>query len=102
MRAESAACQGLKIVSIGGGAGNSTVLSGLRHYVGEGLTAGVNMIDDGGASRRLRDEYGALPPGDLRQALVALSNESDLWREVFKYRFDKGKGMPIRGLRARA
>ena len=61
-----------KIVTIGGGTGTFTVLSGLKKYPGQ-LTAIVTMADDGGSTGRLRDEFGVLPPGDLRQSLVALS-----------------------------
>lgn len=78
-----------KIVVIGGGTGSFTVLSGLkRHPVA--LAAIVAMSDDGGSTGKLRDEYGVLPPGDLRQCLVALS-EADLhMRALFNYRFENG------------
>ena len=77
-----------KIVVIGGGTGSFTLLSGLKQYVSN-ITALVNMADDGGSSGLLRDELGVLPPGDIRQCLVALSDASQL-RELFNYRFDEG------------
>lgn len=78
-----------KIVVIGGGTGNFTVLSGLKHYPVE-LTAIVNMVDDGGSTGMLRDELGVLPPGDVRQCLVAISESSQLMRELMNYRFENG------------
>ena len=78
-----------KIVTIGGGTGTFTVLSGLRDYPFE-LAAIVSTADDGGSTGRLRDELGVLPPGDIRQALVALSPEASLLRELFSYRFEDG------------
>lgn len=78
-----------RIAVIGGGTGNFTVLSGLKHYPVE-LTAIVNMVDDGGSTGMLRDELGALPPGDVRQCLVALSESSQLMRELMNYRFENG------------
>ena len=77
-----------KIVVIGGGTGSFTLLSGLKQYAND-ITALVNMADDGGSSGLLRDEHGVLPPGDIRQCLVALSDASQL-RELFNYRFDEG------------
>lgn len=78
-----------KVVTIGGGTGSFTALRGLKKYPIH-LTAIVNMIDDGGSSGRLRDELGVLPPGDVRQCLVALSESSRLLRELFSYRFEEG------------
>jgi uncharacterized cofD-like protein len=78
-----------KIVVIGGGTGSFTVLSGLRLHDVE-LTAVVTMADNGGSSGQLRDELGVLPPGDVRQCLVALAPESDL-RTTLNYRFDTGQ-----------
>ena len=78
-----------KIVVIGGGTGTFTVLSGLREYPFE-LSAIVSTADDGGSTGILRDELGVLPPGDIRQALVALSDDSSLLRELFNYRFSEG------------
>lgn len=77
------------IVTIGGGTGSYASLMGLKKYPLK-LTAIVNMIDDGGSSGRLRDELGVLPPGDVRQCLVALSESSRLLRELFSYRFEEG------------
>lgn len=79
-----------KIVVIGGGTGTFTVLSGLKKYPDLDLTAIVTMADDGGSTGILRDEFGVLPPGDLRQCLVALSEESDVLRQLFNHRYDRG------------
>jgi uncharacterized cofD-like protein len=77
------------IVVIGGGTGTFSVLSGLREYP-FGLSAIVSTADDGGSTGVLRDELGVLPPGDIRQALVALSHESGILRDLFSYRFTEG------------
>lgn len=79
---------GIKIALIGGGTGSFTLLSALKHHTSQ-IAAIVNMVDDGGSTGVLRDEMGALPPGDVRQCLVALS-ESPKIRELFHYRFDGG------------
>lgn len=79
-----------KIVTIGGGTGNFTVLSGLKEYPHE-LAAIVSMADDGGSTGVLRTELGVLPPGDVRQCLVALSRSSALLRDLFTYRFESGR-----------
>lgn len=79
-----------KIVVIGGGTGSFTVLRGLKKYPQVELTAIVNMVDDGGSTGILRDELGVLPPGDIRQCLVALSESSSLMRELMNYRFVNG------------
>jgi uncharacterized cofD-like protein len=79
-----------KIVVVGGGTGSFTVLSGLKKYDNIELTAVVSMADDGGSTGILRDEQGVLPPGDIRQCLVALSEESGLMRELFNFRFSGG------------
>jgi len=77
-----------KITVIGGGTGNFTLLQGLKYYNTD-LSAVVTTADSGGSSGRLRDEFGVLPPGDLRRCLVALSeNRGDVWRRIFEYRFD--------------
>lgn len=86
-RSSEAAAQ---VVTIGGGTGTFVVLSGLRHVPGLALTAIVSSADDGGSTGRLRDAYGILPPGDARQALVALAEEGTLLRDLFAYRFSKG------------
>lgn len=77
------------IVTIGGGTGSFTLLSGLKKYP-VNISAIVSMADDGGSTGRLRDELGVLPPGDIRQCLVALSNSSDTLRELMNYRFENG------------
>jgi len=78
-----------KVVVIGGGTGNFVVLKGLKKYPAE-LTAIVSMADDGGSTGILRDELGVLPPGDVRQCLVALSNSSQLMLSLMNYRFENG------------
>lgn len=78
------------IVTIGGGTGSFTLLSGLKKY-SVNISAIVSMADDGGSTGRLRDELGVLPPGDIRQCLVALSNSSDTLRALMNYRFESGK-----------
>ena len=80
-----------RVVTIGGGTGPFGVLSNLKRYPCT-ITAIVTMADSGGSSRRLMDEFGVLPFGDLRQALVALSRKGALWRDVFTYRFGEGNG----------
>lgn len=77
-----------KIVVIGGGTGSFTLLSAIKDYT-DHITAIVNMVDDGGSTGVLRDELGVLPPGDVRQCLVALSGSPKL-RELFNYRFEEG------------
>ncbi len=82
-----------KIVVIGGGTGTFTVLSGLKAVRKEenlDLSAVVSMADDGGSTGVLRDELGVLPPGDIRQCLVALSTSGDLMRDLMNYRFPTG------------
>lgn len=78
-----------KIVVIGGGTGNFAVLQGLKNFDVD-LCAIVSMADDGGSTGILRDELGVLPPGDVRQCLVALSNSSRLMRSLMNYRFENG------------
>ena len=79
---------GAKIVVIGGGTGSFTLLQGIKRYTKD-VTALVNMADDGGSTGQLRDELGVLPPGDVRQCLVALSDSPKV-RDLFNYRFDEG------------
>jgi uncharacterized cofD-like protein len=87
--------EGLKLVAIGGGTGLSTLLSGLKNFVKNPakkvwiseLSAIVAVSDDGGSSGRLRDEFQILPPGDIRNCIVALSEDSLLLSKLFKYRF---------------
>lgn len=78
-----------KITVLGGGTGTFVVLSGLKKHPLD-LAAIVTMMDSGGSTGRLRDQLGVLPPGDLRQCLVALSEASELWRKLFLYRFEHG------------
>jgi uncharacterized cofD-like protein len=78
-----------KIVVLGGGTGTSTVLRGLREHDVK-LTAIVSMADDGGSTGMLRTELGILPPGDIRQCLLALSNADDEVKNLFAYRFSEG------------
>ena len=80
------------IVVIGGGTGTYTVLIGLKKFSAN-LTAIVTMMDSGGSSGRLRDEFGTLPPGDVRQSLVALSADTSVLRNLFNYRYEKGEGL---------
>lgn len=78
-----------KVTVIGGGTGTFVVLSGLKNFDLD-LSVVVTMMDSGGSTGRLRDQLGVLPPGDLRQCLVALSDAPLLWRKLFLYRFEKG------------
>jgi uncharacterized cofD-like protein len=77
------------VVTIGGGTGSFMLLSGLKKYP-VNLSAIVSMADDGGSTGVLRDELGVLPPGDVRQCLVALSQSSEMLRELMNYRFERG------------
>ncbi len=81
--------QGQRIVVIGGGTGLSTMLRGLKQYTSN-ITAVVTVTDDGGSSGRLQREMGMLPPGDIRNCLVALADSEDLMTELFQYRFSEG------------
>jgi uncharacterized cofD-like protein len=95
----------LRVVAMGGGTGLSTLLKGLKHYVkspGEigpsgcaisELSAVVTVTDDGGSSGRLRREFNILPPGDIRNCIVALSEDEALLSRLFRYRFSSGKGL---------
>ena len=99
----------LRVVAIGGGTGLSTLLKGLKKYVvsaGDSrlssasdfariseLCAVVTVTDDGGSSGRLRKEFNMLPPGDVRNCIVALSEDEALLSKVFQHRFDKGTGL---------
>jgi uncharacterized cofD-like protein len=78
----------IKIAVIGGGTGSFTLLSALKNHTKQ-IAAIVNMVDDGGSTGVLRDELGTLPPGDVRQCLVALSDSPKI-RSLFDYRFEKG------------
>jgi uncharacterized cofD-like protein len=94
----------VRVVALGGGTGLSAVLRGLKRYVeGPGggaprrpisdLTAVVTVTDDGGSSGRLRREYRVLPPGDIRNCMVALSQDEHLLGKLFQYRFPAGRGL---------
>ena len=78
--------KGPKVVTIGGGTGLSTLLHGLKAYT-TNVTAIVTVADDGGSSGRLREEFGMLPPGDIRNCLVALADAEPLMQRLFQYRF---------------
>lgn len=81
--------QGPKVVVIGGGTGLSTLLRGLKHYTNN-ITAVVTVADDGGGSGKLREDLGILPPGDIRNCLVALANTDTLMEDLMQYRFQDG------------
>ena len=83
---------GYKIVAIGGGTGLSTLLRGLKRSTSN-ITAVVTVTDDGGSSGRLQKELGILPPGDIRNCLVALSDDEALVTDLFRYRFSEGEGL---------
>ena len=80
--------RGPKIVAVGGGTGLSVLLSGLKEYTSN-ITAIVTVADDGGSSGRLRQQFDILPPGDIRNCLVALADAPTLMRDLFQFRFDK-------------
>ncbi|HET6373244.1 MAG TPA: uridine diphosphate-N-acetylglucosamine-binding protein YvcK [Candidatus Polarisedimenticolia bacterium] len=89
--------RGLGVVSMGGGTGMSALLAGLKRHVGtdlgrpariQKLTAVVAVTDDGGSSGRLRDEFQILPPGDIRNCIVALSDHTALLSRLFQFRFN--------------
>ncbi len=84
--------KGLHIVTIGGGTGLATMLRGLKEYTSN-VTAIVTVTDDGGSSGRIRDDLGILPPGDIRNTVVALADTEPLMEELFQYRFDWGEGL---------
>ena len=83
---------GYKIVAIGGGTGLSTLLRGLKSK-STNLTAVVTVSDDGGSSGRLQKELGVLPPGDVRNCLVALADDEAMVTDLFRYRFSDGEGL---------
>jgi uncharacterized cofD-like protein len=88
---------GTSLVAIGGGTGLSALLRGIKHHVGtprlSRLTGVVTVTDDGGSSGRLRRELGVLPPGDIRNCIVALADDEDLLARLFQYRFPTGHGL---------
>jgi uncharacterized cofD-like protein len=92
----------LRVVAIGGGTGLSALLHGLKRYAQAGrgsalprvdVTAIVTVTDDGGSSGRLRREFDVLPPGDIRNCMVALSEDEALLSKLFQYRFQAGRGL---------
>src|ERR1700758_1149494 len=102
----SNALRPLRVVAIGGGTRLSTLLKGLKHYVLssahampvstvviEDLTAIVTVTDDGGSSGRLRREFGILPPGDIRNCIVALSEDEAAMSRLFRYRFPQASAL---------
>lgn len=82
--------RGPRIVVVGGGTGLSVLLRGLKEYTSN-ITAIVSVTDDGGSSGRLRGQFGILPPGDLRNCLVALADTEPMMERLFEYRFHQGK-----------
>ena len=85
--------QGQRIVVIGGGTGLSTMLRGLKEHTSN-IVAIVTVTDDGGSSGRLQRQFGMLPPGDIRNCLVALADEETLMTELFQHRFtEAGEGL---------
>ncbi len=82
----------IKIAVIGGGTGNFTILNGLKLYKPLDISVVVSMVDDGGSTGILRSEFGILPPGDVRQCMIALSEESALIQRLFQYRFSGSLG----------
>lgn len=90
----------LRVVAIGGGTGLSALLNGLKEYVhpvagqpAVDITAIVTVTDDGGSSGRLRRDFDVLPPGDIRNCMVALSEDGDMLSKLFQYRFQAGQGL---------
>src|SRR5690242_18438376 len=105
---QTSQARGLRVVAIGGGTGLSTLLKGLKRYVlsvpdavcgppdspiFHDLSAIVTVSDDGGSSGRLRKELNMLPPGDVRNCIVALSEDEALLSRLFQHRFVKGSGL---------
>lgn len=84
--------KGPRIVTIGGGTGLGTMLRGLKEYSAN-ITAIVTVADDGGSSGRIREELGILPPGDIRNTIVALADTEPLMERLFQYRFSWGAGL---------
>src|SRR6201998_703248 len=103
-RRRASGASGVRVVASGGGTGLSMLLRGLKHYVARrrqelerhpisDLAAIVTVTDDGGSSGRLRREYRVLPPGDIRNCMVALSQDEALLGRLFQYRFHTGRGL---------
>ena len=80
--------KGARIVTVGGGSGLSVLLQGLKEYTSN-ISAIVTVADNGGSSGRLREQFDILPPGDLRNCLVALADAPTLMRDLFQFRFNK-------------
>src|SRR5580693_8311769 len=91
----------LRVVAVGGGNGLSALLQGLKLFARQAdpatpavdITAIVTVTDDGGSSGRLRREFDVLPPGDIRNCMVALSEDSALLSRLFQHRFTAGRGL---------
>lgn len=81
--------KGPRIVAIGGGTGLSTMLRGIKNLTAN-ITAIVTVADDGGGSGKLREDLGMLPPGDIRNCILALANTEDIMQELLNYRFKEG------------
>jgi len=84
--------RGPNVVTIGGGTGLSMLLRGLKTHTSN-LTAIVTVADDGGSSGRLREDFGVMPPGDIRQCIAALAEAEPLMTRLFQYRFTDGEGL---------
>ena len=82
--------RGPRVVVIGGGTGLAVLLRGMKKYTSN-ITAVVSVADDGGSSGRLRDDLGILPPGDIRNCLVALADKESLMEDLLQYRFSVGE-----------
>ncbi|MDD5073543.1 MAG: YvcK family protein [Candidatus Omnitrophica bacterium] len=89
---QRALSKGPKIAVIGGGTGLAVLLHGLKEMTSN-ITAIVTVADDGGSSGRIRNEFDVLPPGDIRNCLIALSDAEVLMRDLFQYRFTEGEGL---------
>lgn len=104
-RQRAASTRGVNVVAMGGGTGLSTLLKGLKHYVPapgnadpeepfvSSLSAVVTVSDDGGSSGKLRKEFNILPPGDIRNCIVALSEDEALLSHLFQFRFPADSGL---------
>ncbi|GBD23586.1 Gluconeogenesis factor [bacterium HR29] len=84
--------RGPRIVAIGGGTGLSNLLRGIKNYTSN-ITAIVTVADDGGSTGRLRQEFGVIAPGDIRQCIAALAEAEPLMSRLFQYRFKEGTGL---------
>ena len=108
-RAQERESAGFRVVALGGGTGLSTLLKGLKKYVPApgvtpengpyitDLSAIVTVTDDGGSSGRLRKEFNILPPGDIRNCMVAVAEDEALLSKLFQYRFPGGAGSGLEG-----